>query len=408
MKRRVFHEKLAQISAASGMLELAQFDFSQEVNWQKIKSEFGVSHQNPKLINLNSGSAGVMPTKMINALHELYHFMNSIPPYQVLNHWAEEKKITKVRLARFLGCQTDEIAVQRNATEALNNIILGHHYEAGDEVITSVQDYPSVINALNDITMKQGTVVKTIDTKLPNNDESIVKAYEKAITDKTVMIVICHVTYRDGQILPIKAISNLAAKRNISLVLDAAHSVGHFEFKLNEFAPMYMGTSLHKWLMAPLGTGLLRIPVDRIKNIKPLYSAGSTDPNSIAKFSHIGTHDFSKEYGIKFALDFLDAIGIDNKENRLKYLTNYWIDQLNGIPGFRTLGDISSGNYCGIIGFKIEGVNMGKLTKYLKDEHNIYIKYIMGNGGHIRVSVNIFNDEKDLDQFTSAVKSFIK
>jgi selenocysteine lyase/cysteine desulfurase len=230
----------------------------------------------------------------------------------------------RAKLADMEGVSPDEICINRNSTEGLNTIIFGLNLKAGDEVVLSKYDYPNMMNAWKQREKREGIKLKWIDIPQPTeNDETIVELYKNAITAKTKIVHITHLINWSGNIVPVKKIADMAHAKGCEVIVDAAHSFGHTDYKIEDTGADYFATSLHKWLCAPFGSGLLYIKKDKIKNVWALLSAPEPDGTDIRKFENLGTRNMAAEMAIGAAVDFHNVIGAKRKEERLRYLKNY-------------------------------------------------------------------------------------
>ena len=238
-----------------------------------------------------------------------------------------------MKLADMAGCSPEEIAINRNTTEAMNTVIFGLNLKAGDEVIVAKQDYPNLLNAWKQREKRDGIKLVWLSFQFPmENEDEIVSMYENAITPKTKIIMLMHMINYVGQILPAKKIAQMAHRHGVEVMLDAAHTFAHIDYKIPDLECDYFGTSLHKWLCAPFGTGMLYIKKEKIKDIWALLSDNQPDGDNIRKFESLGTRSFPIELSISHAIDFHQVIGIQRKEARLRYLKNYWVEKVNQNP----------------------------------------------------------------------------
>lgn len=396
----VFIDRYIDVDNDYPILDERQFD------WAKIKNYFPIKDY--PFIHLNSGSAGVMPQQVVKALVRHITEMNSKPPYEAWKDWQEIKAVNKSDLANRLGVQSDELAVLRNTTEGLNNLIFGIPLQAKDEVVAATHDYPFVINALEQRVQRDQVHFTKLDINLTDaTDEEIVANYRNAVTEKTKILVLTHITHREGRILPIKAISDALQKYDVKIILDAAHSFAHFQYKLPNLGVDFMATSLHKWLNAPHGTGLLYIKKERIKEIYPLLSADATRTDFMDKFEYLGTRAFHQEIGITAALMFQKFVGEQRKEERLQHLKQYWTDQVKNLDRVYFCTPLNPQQSCAIASFKMDGVH--NLLGKLKKDYKIHAKSVgTDKGAFIRITPNIFTLERDLDVLVDAIHQIHK
>lgn len=298
--------------------------------WSIIQNAYTV---NPSIINLNNGGVSPSPLVVQQAVARFNDLSNEGPSYFMWRILDQGREPLREKLALLAGALPDEVAIDRNATEALNTIIYGLNLKSGDEVIGTKQDYPNMIQAYKQRAMREGIVYKQLSFDFPiENDEQIVKAYEDAITPKTKIIHVTHMINWVGQIMPVKKISDMAHAKGIEVVCDGAHSFGLMDFKIPDLGCDYFGTSLHKFLSAPIGSGMLWIKKEHISKIWPLLCNGDPHSTDIRKFETIGTRSFPIEQGIGEAINFHEAIGSKRKEERIRYLKNYWASKVKEIP----------------------------------------------------------------------------
>lgn len=407
MLRREFIEKIGMLSMS--VIAQPQFFINSKDYWASVRKEFSIADKNATYLNLNSGSAGVMPDIVIKAVHELHHFMNNIPPYQALELWTEERIKIKQELAELIGCQSSEIAFQRNTTEALNHIIAGIPLFQDDEVIASTTDYPFALNALQTKCNQTKATLIQIEHEHNISEDEIIDAYTKAISSKTKYIHLTHMKHNSARIMPVKRITQLAHDNNIKVILDGAHSFGHFDYNLADLGCDYWATSLHKWLMAPHGTGLIFIKEKHIEETGGPICSYKNVTASISKFEQIGTHAYFNETGIKFALDYHKKIGIHRKETRLRELTNYWREALSENIDIEFYTPSVPTMHGGICSFYIPNNKIGLICNRLKTDYQIIVKKTgYNNKPLIRVASNIYTSKKDLDRFIRAIHSILQ
>lgn len=396
-------EKLKEVKGLSPY-EVAR----KESFWFYVQQAFNIDRN---LINLNNGGVHPAPKIVMDAVHRYLDFSNGAPPYNMWQVLRPRKELIRQKLAATFGCSPEEIAITRNVTEALQIALLGLPLKAGDEVLTTTHDYPSMKNALYQRQKREGVVVKTFSFPYPPpNLEVLVDLFKKNITAKTKLILVCHITNLTGQIFPIKEICQLARKRGIEVVIDGAHAFGHFVYKQKDLDCDIYGANLHKWMMAPIGTGFLYVKKEKIKKLWPLFPAPEPLGDDIRKFEHIGTHPEYLELAIGEALTFHHSLGPKRKEERLRYLRNYWAHALEKLPGVKILTSYDPQQSCGIGTFTVEGMDMAQLAKVLFDKHKIYtisVKIPEDVTG-IRVTPSIYTTLRELDMFVEAASYYIK
>jgi len=402
-------KKLTKIKDSSPT-EIAQ----DEDFWFYVQQAFDCDRS---IINLNNGGVHPAPKIVMDAVHRYLDFANGAPAYNSWQVLQPRKELIRKKLADTFGCSAEEIAITRNVTEAMQIALLGLELKPGDELLTTTHDYPSMKYALLQREKREGVKVKMFPFRYPpKNIKELADAFKENITPRTKLIEVCHITNLTGQIFPIREICQMARKRGIEVVVDGAHAFAHFEFKQKDLDCDIYGANLHKWMMAPIGTGFLYVKKEKIKKIWPLFPALNPQGDDIRKFEHIGTHPDYLELAIGEALAFHHGIGGKRKEERLRYLRNYWAKALEKLPGVKILTSYDPEQSCGIGAFTVENMDLGKLVQVLFKKHKIYIITVKVpspdlDGEDItgmRVTSSIPTTLRELDIFIEAVSYYIK
>jgi selenocysteine lyase/cysteine desulfurase len=379
---------------------------TEEDFWYFIQQSFTVS---PGLINLNNGGVSPAPRTVQEAMKRYYDYSNEAPSYYMWRILDQGREPLRANLAKIAGCSAEEIAINRNSSEGLETVIFGLSLQKGDEVVAARQDYPNMINAYKQREQRDGIKMAWINLELPSEDEDyLVNQYVKAFTPKTRIVHVTHVINWNGQVLPVKKIADEAHKRGIEVIVDGAHSFAHLNFKIPDLGADYFASSLHKWLYAPIGSGLLFVKKDKIKTLYPLF-ATSDDPlkDDIRKFEHLGTRPFFIEQAIGKAIEFHEMIGIERKEKRLHYLKNYWMEKVRGVPKVRLNTSLHSKWGCAIGNVAVEGRKPGELDSFLLDKYRIHTVGIQWeNINGVRVTPNVYTTLKNLDVLVEGITKF--
>lgn len=375
--------------------------------WLKIRAGYKLKSD---YINLENGYYCFIPTETLeNYISHIREINYQASWYFRTVQW-ENKDKAAARLAATFGGSPDEVAITRNATESLDIIISGFPWKKGDEAIFAHQDYGSIKNMFELTSRRHGTVNKIVDIPLhPKSDEEIVKIYEDAITPDTKLIMVSHMVNITGQILPVKKISDMAHRYGVDVMLDGAHCIAHFDFRIDELNCDYYACSLHKWLSVPLGAGLLYVKKDKINKIWPLLAPYELDHANIKNLNHIGTHPVATDLAVNDALDYFEKIGAERKEERLRYLQLYWTEKVRNIPGIHVNTPADPSRSCGIANVGIAGVDPSEMAKLLLDKYKIYtvgINYAGVVG--CRITPNVYTTPKELDIFVSSLKEMAK
>src|ERR1700761_3892761 len=337
-----------------------QLAATDEDYWAEIQRAYTV---NSNIINLNNGGVSPSPLVVQQAVERYNQLANEGPSYFMWRILDQGREPLREKLANLAGTLPDEIAVNRNATESLNTIILGMNLKNGDEVIGTKQDYPHMISAYRQRAMREGIVYKQLSFEFPIEDDAqIVKTYEDAITPNTKLLHVTHMINWVGQIMPVQKICDMAHAKGIEVIVDGAHSFGLLDFKIPDLHCDYFGTSLHKFLSAPIGSGMLWIKKEKINKVWPLLCDDNPNSNDIRKFENLGTRSFPIEQGIGEAVNFHEGIGARRKQERIFYLKNYWATRAKEIPGVKIHTSFDPRFSCAICGVSIDGMKPGELT----------------------------------------------
>jgi selenocysteine lyase/cysteine desulfurase len=378
---------------------------SDEDFWYQVQQSFTVS---PSLINLNNGGVSPAPRTVQEAMKRYYDYSNETPTYYMWRILDQGREPLRQQLARLAGCAVDEIAINRNSSEGLETVIFGMTLSSGDEVVASRQDYPNMINAWNQRVIRNGIKMVWVNLELPSEDEDyLVGQYVNAFTPNTKVVHLTHVINWNGQVLPVRKIAREAHRRGIEVIVDGAHSFAHLDFKIPDLEADYFATSLHKWLYAPIGSGMLYVRKEKIASIFPLFANDSPKSDDIRKFEALGTRPFFIEQAIGKAIEFNEMLGIGRKQKRLHYLKNYWMERVRSLPGVRLHTSMDPKWACAIGNMSVEGKTPGELDRFLLDKykvHTVAIQWENING--IRVTPNVYTTTRQLDQFIEGVTAF--
>jgi selenocysteine lyase/cysteine desulfurase len=401
------YDALARIAAAAtGVAGRAPEEMAQDESyWREIQQAFTLDRT---IINLNNGGVSPSPRVVHEAFKRYLDISNQAPVYHMWQILEPNIETVRRRLAAAFGCDPEEMAITRNASEALQIAQLGLDLKPGDEVLTTNQDYPRMLDTWEQRVRRDGIKLMTISFPVPATSMADLTArFEKAITPRTKVIHFCHVINLTGQIFPVKDICALARSRGLTTIVDGAHAFAHFPFSARDFDCDYYGTSLHKWLLAPIGTGFLYVKRERIAGHWPLTPANASLANNIRKFEEIGTHPAANHNAIAEALNFLSGIGIERKAARLRYLKDRWARRLEKQPGIRLNTSFDPAHSCGLANVGIEGLDPGKIASHLWDRYRIIVTPIRYPEG-IRVTPNVYTTIEEIDTFAEAMEKILK
>ena len=414
MKRRKFIENTSAFIACP-ILAKASEQWNNDLNllsgeeyWQNVADEFLINDTRNKVLNFNSGSSGTITKTSYAQLCELIKSYNQTSFYEADIAFNEKRKTIKNEIAELLNTSQNEIALVRNTTEAINFILQGYPFNKNDEVIIADHDYPYVLNTLEKLKEQKGISIKKLSFDLnKQSNEKIINQYKKSLSNNTKLLIVSHISFHEGRILPIKDIVENAHFNNTEVLIDGAHSFAHIDFSLKNINYDYYASSLHKWLCAPHGNGVLAINQNHINKIAPINNAYPNVFNTMQKFEQLGTHAFYNQIGIYAALQFHKKIGIEKKQKRLSELSNYLGEKISKINGVQFLSNLKDKNYCAISTIRIDGDNK-MFNQKLQSNYNIITKSVqLIDGPAIRISTNLFLTKKDIDVLCDTIKSLV-
>ena len=375
--------------------------------WAAIQQAFSVTRG---IVNLNNGGVSPSPRIVTEAFVRYTWQQEDATAYTMWQILEPQSETIRVGLAEIFGCDAEEIAITRNASESLEILLMGLDFKSGDEIVTTTQDYPRMLTTLRQRELREGLKLNLIKIPIaPKDINDLAVPFERAITPKTKLILIAHQINITGQIMPVRRVCEMARKRGIETIVDGAHSFAQFDFKRDDLQCDYFGTSLHKWLYAPKGTGMLYVRREKIPKIWALMASEDKNKNDIRKFEEIGTHSAAMRLAIGEAILFHNAIGGKRKEARLRFLSRYWMNKLKDVPkiGFNTSFDDAQS--CAIANVKVEGVSPGEIGEYLMAKHKIFTTPIVHEEfTGIRITPNVYTTLWELDRFCEVMETIAR
>jgi selenocysteine lyase/cysteine desulfurase len=384
-------------------LELA----SDEDYWWQIQQAYTVS---PQIINLNNGGVSPSPMVVQNAVDRYNKLANEAPSYYMWRIMDQGREPLRENLAKYAGVSAEEIAINRNATEAIDTVIMGLPLQRGDEIVMTRYDYPNMLHAWRQRELRDGIKINYVELDLPAEDtDLIVKKYVEQMTPRTKIVHITHIMNWNGQVIPAKRIADEAHKRNIEVLIDGAHSFAHLEYKIPDLGGDYFGTSLHKWLSAPIGSGMLWMKKEKISKIFPLIPNDKPNSDNIRKFENLGTRPFMIEQAIGQALNFQLAIGNARKEARLRFLKDYWAKEASKMSKIKMNTSLKPEFSGALAHFSVEGLEAGKMEGELFAKFKIHTsptKWEKLDG--VRVTPHVYTSIRDLDRLLEGVNHLTK
>lgn len=370
--------------------------------WFDIQQAFSVTRG---IINLNNGGVSPSPRIVTEALVRYIWQQEDATAYTMWEILEPQSETIRTGLAETFGCDREEVAITRNTSDSLEALLFGFDLRAGDEVLTTTQDYPRMLTTLRQRVLREGIVLKTVKIPVPpKNLSEITAAFESGFTPRTRLVLVSHMINLTGQITPVRDICEMARKRGVETVIDGAHSFAQLQFKRDDLACDYFGTSLHKWLHAPKGTGMLYVRRDKIKKVWPLLAAEKSQEADIRKFEETGTRSAAQRLAIGEALLFHEGVGPARKEARLRLLARHWMNQIKDEPNVRFNTSFDDDQSCALANVHIEGTEPGALCAHLMRRHKIFATPIVHdefNG--IRVTPSVYTTLKELDRFSEVL-----
>ena len=375
--------------------------------WSVIQNSFTVTRG---IVNLNNGGVSPSPRIVTEALVRYIWQQEDATAYTMWQILEPQSETIRTGLAEMFGCDREEIAITRNASESLEILLMGMDFKPGDEILTTTQDYPRMLTTLRQRERREGLVLKMVKIPIPPKDLSeITAAFEKGITRRTKLILISHQVNITGQITPVKAVCEMARAKGIETIVDGAHSFAQFDFRQKDLACDYFGTSLHKWLFAPKGSGLLFVKRDKIAKLWPLMAAEEKQSTDIRKFEEVGTHSAAPRLAIGEAMLFHNSMGGKRKEARLRYLSRYWMNQLKGVPKVSFNTSFDPMQSCAIANVHIEGTDPTAIGNYLFSKHRVFTTPIIHDEFKgIRITPNVYTTLGELNRFCELMENIAR
>lgn len=376
--------------------------------WAEVARAFTVDRS---LVNLNNGGVSPSPAWVQEAMKHHLDFSNKAPAYTMWQVLEPQREGVRARMAREWGVDPEEVAFTRNASEGLQICQMGLDLAAGDEILTTTQDYGRMLTTFQQRERREGVVLRQIRIPTPAEDPArVVRLFEEAITPRTRMILACHMINLTGQILPVKEITALGRARGIPVIIDGAHALAHNHFRLDELEVDFYATSLHKWLFAPHGTGLLYVRRERIREVWPLQAAPEKMDDDIRKFEEVGTHPAANTLAVGEALTFHQGLGGERKAARLVYLRDRWAERLTATSDrVRLHTSRKPGMACGLATVELVGEEPGAVAGHLWNRHRIIATPIVhAEFQGLRITPSVYTTLEELDRFCDAMEGVLR
>lgn len=378
-----------------------------EAYWEQVRDAYSIS---PAFIYLNNGGSSPTAQATFDDENHQRNIARNAPSFYLWRSQSRQREVVRRSLGSYLGCDHEEIAMLRSTTEALVTVIQGLDLPAGSEIITTVQDYPTIVHTLHLYAKRRGWKIKELALPMPlGPQEEVIEQITSAFTQDTRFLLLSDILYRTGERLPLREICAVARQKDILIAVDGAHTVGQFVVKPQELGCHFFASSLHKWLSAPLGTGIMWVEKEQIPSLWPMYGAVEGEENNIRKFEHIGTRSLASDLAIRSAIDFDLQIGAPRKLARLQFLTRHWWNQLKNIEGIESRTNMnSSDRYGAIASFSCPNKKSMYLDDWLNSHRNIIVSRISFQDEILyRVSPHVYTLPRDLDRLVEGVKAYL-
>ncbi|MFL6636810.1 MAG: aminotransferase class V-fold PLP-dependent enzyme [Massilia sp.] len=376
-----------------------------ESYWSGIRAQYTRS---PDFINLENGYFGMPADPVRAALRRYQDEVDRENAFFLRTRWPARLARVKALLAEFTGVAPDELLITRSAVESMNILLQGYPFEAGDAILMARHDYDSSHDIVRMLAGRNGLTVVQVDVPCDLEDEdAVVALYADAITPRTRVLLVTHMVHRTGRIMPVARLAALAREHGVDAVVDGAHALAHIDSAIPQLGTQFAAFNLHKWVGAPLGTGLLYIARERIADIAPLYGDVTFARTDIDKLGHVGTVPPAPIMAVEDALAFHAMMGGKAKEARLRWLARRWMDQVRDLPGVRVFTPRDPRLHCALGAFGIDGMPASEVVRRLMDEHRIFtVVRKIGDGEGVRVTPHLYNGPEDLDALAAAIRQW--
>jgi selenocysteine lyase/cysteine desulfurase len=374
-----------------------------EAFWGRIRRQYRLTSD---YINLENGYYAMQSQPVLEAFLRHVREVNVEASHYMRTRQFDDKAAVRDRLAAMAGVAPEELIVTRNTTESLDTVIGGFRWREGDEAVMAAQDYGAMLDMFRLQQRRHGIVNRVLSLPIdPASDAEVVDLYESAITPRTRLLMVCHMVNITGQILPVARIAEMAHRHGVQVMVDGAHSFAQLEFRIPDLGADYFAASLHKWLGAPLGAGILYVRRGLVGDLWPLFADLHVPDDDIRKLNHTGTHPVHTDLAINDALDFHEDIGTRRKEARLRYLQRYWTDRVRDHPRIRLNTPTDPARSCAIANVAVEGLEPAALARALLDRYRIWTVAIDAAGVRgARITPQLFTTTAELDTLVRALR----
>ena len=379
--------------------------------WDAVRKLYAVS---PSIINLENGYWGIMAESVRLDYLAKTDMVNRESSFYARTQLGRDSEAARLAVAAAVGAAPEEVALTRGATEALQLLIGGYNkLQPGDTVLYSDLDYDSMQYAMNWLKERRGVSVVKFSIPEPASRAAVLQTYQKVLADhpKAALLLLTHISHRTGLVMPVAEIAALARSRGVDVVLDAAHSWGQIDFKVQDLGVDFIGFNLHKWIGAPLGIGFMYVAKSRLADIDRAMGDEDWAPTDIRSRVHTGTYNFASVLALPGALALHQQIGPRAKAMRLRHLRDYWVSRVRGFKGLEILTPDEPGMAAGITSFRLAGkgtaADNNAIVAQLRDQFGVFTVRRAGvaKGQCIRVSPAIYTSEADLDRLVQALRA---
>lgn len=378
---------------------------SDESYWEFLKSQFSLKEG---LLYFNNGSLGPSPEYVIDRNEKFRRLLDSFPSKYMWGGWNDDKEDVRKSVAKYLSVDPETIGLIHNTSEGMNLFARSFNLKAGDEVILADHEHKTGVAPFKYYCESRGVkLVRPVLPVLPSSEEEIVDIYRKAITKRTRLISMVHMTNTNGMILPVKKVSEVAHKQEIHVCVDAAQTISMIRTDLNDLGCDFYAASGHKWMWGPKGTGILYAVKSKQHLLKPLMVSNNWEERSIRMFEDYNTRNLPELLGLGAAVEFNNIIGQEKKEKRIFELKHYFREKMNDDARFIFKTPLADNLSAGIQVVEVAGKNVNKAAAFLIEKHNIDCRPMTSHKlNALRISLSPFNTIADIDILIDALRSF--
>lgn len=375
--------------------------------WTELRARYAIPRE---FIHLEHGYYSMQSQPVLERYLQHIRDVNAVSSRYMRTVQYPNKSRVQAKLATLAGCTPNDLIITRNTTESLDTVISGFDWKAGDEAIMSVHDYGAMLDQFTLMAKRWGIVNTRVTVPIdPKSDDEVVQVYANAITPRTKLLMVCHMINITGHVLPVRKICDMAHARGVPVMVDGAHAFAQMDFRIPDLDCDFYGASLHKWLGAPLGAGILYVKPGAVEKLWPLYGDEGFATNDIRKLNHTGTHPVATDLAIEDAIAFHETIGVQRKQERLRWLQQYWTTKVRGVPRVKVFTPSDPARTGAIANVGIDGMKPGDLATSLMEKYRIFTVAINTAGvAGVRVTPQLFTTTQELDALVQALTELAK